>query len=52
MRIDGLFEVKRAGRRFAAPWTIAVRIGEPKRFPAGRDPQTIASELRTAVERL
>ena len=52
MRIDGLFEVKQAGRRFAAPWKISVLIGEPMRFPAGTDPQKIASELQEAVERL
>jgi long-chain acyl-CoA synthetase len=52
MRIDGLFEVKHAGRRFAAPWKITVRIGEPMRFPPGTDPQEIASEVQSAVERL
>jgi long-chain acyl-CoA synthetase len=52
MRIDGLFEVKQAGRRFAAPWKISVLIGEPMRFPAGTDPQKIASELQEAVKRL
>ena len=52
MRIDGLFEVKQAGKRFAKPWTISVRIGEPMKFPAGTDPQTIATELQKAVEGL
>ena len=52
MRIDGLFEVKQAGRRFAAPWKISVLIGEPMRFPPGTDPQKIAIELQEAVERL
>ena len=52
MRIDGLFEVKQAGRRFAAPWKISVRIGEPMRFPPGTDPEKIAIELQEAVERL
>ncbi len=52
MRIDGLFEVKQAGRRFAAPWKIRVRIGEPMRFPPGTDPQEIAGELQKAVEEL
>jgi long-chain acyl-CoA synthetase len=52
MRIDGLFEVKQAGRRFAAPWKISVRIGEPMKFPPGTDPQKIAAELQKAVERL
>ncbi len=52
MRIDGLFEVKHAGRRFAAPWKICVRIGEPVKFPPGTDPGEIALELQRAVERL
>jgi long-chain acyl-CoA synthetase len=52
MRIDGLFEVKQAGRRFAAPWKISVRIGVPMEFPAGTDPQKIAAALQNAVERL
>ncbi len=52
MRIDGLFEVKNAGRRFAAPWKIRVRIGEPMTFARGSDPQEIAEELQRAVERL
>jgi long-chain acyl-CoA synthetase len=52
MRIDGLFEVKNAGRRFAAPWKISVRIGEPMRFMPGTDPQEIAAELQRAVEQL
>jgi long-chain acyl-CoA synthetase len=52
MRIDGLFEVKQAGRRFAAPWKIGVRIGAPLRFPPEADPQRIAAALQNAVERL
>jgi long-chain acyl-CoA synthetase len=52
MRIDGLFEVKNAGRRFAAPWKITVRIGEPMRFLPGTDPEEIAREVQKAAERL
>jgi long-chain acyl-CoA synthetase len=52
MRIDGLFEVKNAGRRFAAPWKISVRIGEPITFAAETDPQEIAAKLQVAVEQL
>ena len=52
MRIDGLFELKQAGRRFAKPRTIRVRIGEPVKFRPGTDPQTIAAELQRAVEGL
>jgi long-chain acyl-CoA synthetase len=52
MRIDGLFEVKQAGRRFAAPWKIRVRIGNPMKFQPGADPQEIAEQLQRAVEKL
>jgi long-chain acyl-CoA synthetase len=52
MRILGLFEVKEAGRKFAMPGTIRVRIGKPLRFAADRDPGQIARELQEAVESL
>jgi long-chain acyl-CoA synthetase len=52
MRIDGLFAVKRAGRKFAAPGKICVRMGEPMKFQAGVDPAKIATEIQRAVERL
>jgi long-chain acyl-CoA synthetase len=52
MRIDGLFEVKKAGRKFAKPWTITVRIGEAMKFSQGTDPQQIAAEVQKAVEAL
>jgi long-chain acyl-CoA synthetase len=52
MRIDGLFEVKQAGKKFAKPWTITVRIGKPLKFPTEIDPEQIAAELQKAVEAL
>jgi long-chain acyl-CoA synthetase len=52
MRIRGLFEVKQAGTKFAAPWKICVRIGQPMTFPAGVAPELIARELQRAVESL
>jgi long-chain acyl-CoA synthetase len=52
MRILGLFEVKLAGRRFAAPWKIRVRIGQPMKFEPGTDPRQIAAALQKAVELL
>ncbi|HWW14423.1 MAG TPA: AMP-binding protein [Candidatus Dormibacteraeota bacterium] len=52
MRIEGLFEVKHAGRRFAAPGRICVRVGRPIRFAAGSDPGQIARELQNGVEGL
>jgi hypothetical protein len=48
----GLFEVKQAGRKFAHPYEIGVRIGRPMRFAADRDPAQIARELQAAVESL
>jgi long-chain acyl-CoA synthetase len=48
MRIDGLFEVKQAGKKFSPPGRIRVRIGEPVRFEAA-DPQWIAQELQNRV---
>ena len=52
MRIHGLFELKQAGKKFAPPWKICVRIGEPMRFAPGSDPEQVARELQSAVEAL
>jgi long-chain acyl-CoA synthetase len=52
MRIVGLFEVKQAGRKFAWPGEIQVRIGRPMKFAEGSDPAQIAQELQNAVEAL
>jgi len=52
MRIDGLFEVKNSGRKFAAPWKIRVLIGEPLRFSAEASAEEIASRLQCAVSDL
>jgi len=52
MRIVGLFEVIEAGRKFAKPGEIRVRIGRPMNCAAGSDPGQIARELQSAVEAL
>jgi long-chain acyl-CoA synthetase len=52
MRIDGLFDLKKAGRRMARPYQITVKIGTPVRFKPGGDPAQIAEELQETVERL
>jgi long-chain acyl-CoA synthetase len=52
MRIDGLFEYKQAGRKFAPPWKISVRIGTPVTFPTDTDAAAIATELRQRVANL
>ncbi len=52
MRIEGLFAIKQAGRRFAPPYKIRVRIGEPIRFQHDSEPEKIAAELQKAVQEL
>ena len=52
MRIDGLFEVKQAGKKFAPPGKIRLRIGVPVRFASRTDPQKIADELQKRVAAL
>lgn len=52
MRIDGLFEIKKARKKFAPPGKIHVRIGKPIQFEPGRDPQEISRELQRIVEGL
>jgi len=52
MRIDGLFEFKKAGKKFAPPWKITVRIGEPMKFTPDTKPEEIASQLERAVKLL
>ena len=52
MRIDGLFEYKQAGRKFAPPWKISVRIGTPIKFSADTDGAAVAAELQRRVASL
>ena len=52
MRIHGLFELKKAGKKFAKPYTVSVKIGAPVRFPQGSDPTRIAAELQKKLEDL
>jgi long-chain acyl-CoA synthetase len=52
MRIDGLFELKQAGKKFAPPGKIVVHIGGPVQFGRERDPESITVELRRIVENL
>ena len=49
MRIDGLFERKQAGKKFAWPGQIRIKIGAPVQFSANRDAQSIALDLRERV---
>ena len=52
MRIDGLFERKQAGKKFAWPGQIHVKIGVPIQFSPGAAPDSIARELREKVAEL
>ena len=52
MRIDGLFELKKAKKKFAPPGKISVKIGAPVRFPPDSAPEWIAAELQKSVENL
>jgi long-chain acyl-CoA synthetase len=49
VRIDGLFELKKAGKKLARPGTVTVSIGSAMRFDAGTDPFEIAKDLETRV---
>jgi len=52
MRIDGLFELKQAGKKFARPGQICVRIGAPISFPRHTPPEEVARELQKRVGEL
>ena len=52
MRIDGLYEIKNTGKKFAAPGKILVRIGKPMQFAPESDPEETARALQKAVEGL
>jgi long-chain acyl-CoA synthetase len=52
MRINGLFEIKKAGKRYASPGKIHVRIGKPVKFAPETDTEQIARALQDAVEKL
>ncbi len=52
MRIDGLFELKQAGKKHAPAGKIQVKIGAPVRFAIDEDPERIARDLQQRVEAL
>jgi long-chain acyl-CoA synthetase len=51
-RIDGLYELKKARKRFARSGQIRVTIGEPVSFPHDDDPASITRELEKLVASL
>ncbi len=52
MRLDGVWQMKREGRRVAHFGEITVRIGSPVTFPAEQTPAEIASRLESLVRSL
>jgi long-chain acyl-CoA synthetase len=52
MRIDGLFEVKQAGRKSTRSGQVKVKIGVPVQFEPGSASEWIARELQKMVEQL
>ena len=52
IRIDGLFELKRAGKKFARPGAVSVVIGRAVRFESGTGPLKISQDLEAAIKSL
>jgi long-chain acyl-CoA synthetase len=52
IRMDGVWQMKREGRRLARLGEITMRIGPPITFPAGARPDTITKKLEKAVAAL
>jgi len=52
MRIDGLFELKRAGKRMAPPGAVRVSLGAPVEFEPETDAGEITRRLEASVRRL
>jgi long-chain acyl-CoA synthetase len=52
MRIDGLWELKRAKRHFAWPGEVSLIIGKPVTYSPQQDPQAIAADLAEHVRAL
>ena len=52
VRIDGLFELKKAGKHMTRPGTVRVSIGAPVNVEPGTEPEAIAAELQKHVAAL
>jgi len=52
LRIDGLFELKKAGKRSARPGTVRVTIGSAVQYDPGTDPSKIALDLEERIKNL
>jgi hypothetical protein len=52
-RIDGLYELKRSGRRgFALPGSVTVTFGEPVTYPPDADAAFITQDLERRVREI
>lgn len=52
LRIDGLYELRKEGRRFALPGRVRVTLGKPLEFPAAAEPHQIARLLEARIAAL
>jgi long-chain acyl-CoA synthetase len=52
VRIDGLWEPKKAGRHFARPGEVSVIIGEPVTYSPQKEPDAITADLEKHVRAL
>ncbi len=52
LRIDGLFQLKLTGTKFARPGSVRVTVGPPMRFEADADPESVAAELERCMRGL
>lgn len=52
VRIDGLFEMKRRGGKFAAPGAVRVSIGSPKNYGGDTCPEEAAQDLERCMREL
>ncbi len=52
VRLDGLFELKQAGKRMTGPGKVRVTVGAPVRYPPETPAEEIARDLRERVRQL
>lgn len=52
MKIDGLYEVKKSGKKWAHPGIITVTMGSAVHFEPGTNPSDIAHDLETRIRLL
>jgi len=52
IRLDGLYALKIAGKKWARPGAVVVTIGSPVRYAPGTDPSQIARDLENKIAEL